>query len=272
MRTIRSHTTFFLKLEPLTLFNMYAAVLPEQLVIVEARKLIRDALLTVFTNVNVFRHVFGASDGLDPIFLMRSTLPTVFLVAGSSYPQIRETVHLVQTTQQGATIVILDEQFRSGGGLLVRETAAHGYWTFHDTLDKIVDGIIQAANRQQSISPFANDHLNHHRRKGLQLGPKLLEHPLYKLSKRERQLFHLIADGKKIETCATEMSIARKTACNLREKLMKKFNVKSGTDLVWKAVEVGLVDHFHRPIVSPVAAKVSPVACDGLCTDELPIT
>ncbi len=225
---------------------MQVAVLPEKLVIVEARKLIRDSLLSVFTNVNVFRYVFAASDRFDPIFMMAGSGRTVFLVTGSSYPQIRKTVQQVQTTQHEATIVILDEQFRSGGGMLVRETAAHGYWTFHDTVDKIVDGIIQAANRRQSISPFAGEHLNHSRRKGLQIAPKLLEHPLYKLSKRERQLFHLIAGGKKIEVCAEEMSIARKTACNLREKLMKKFNVKSGTDLVWKAIETGLVDHFHR--------------------------
>jgi two-component system uhpT operon response regulator UhpA len=109
-------------------------------------------------------------------------------------------------------------------------------------LGKIINGLVQAVRRYPSISPHVTDYLRHSRRKGVKIGPQLLEHPFYKLSKRERQLFFLIAAGKKIETCAAEMNIAQKTASNLREKLMKKFNVKSGIDLIWKAFEIGLID------------------------------
>ncbi len=219
-------------------------IFPRTLVIFDARTLIGESLRTVFTNTNAFSSVCVVSDCSSPVVTMKSGWPTIFLIVVHSYLRVRPTIRNVLAFQPDATIVILDEQFRSGGGLLLRDTVAHGYWTFHDSVEGIVDGILRASRRYPSISPHAAGHLHHHRRKGLQVGPGLLEHPVYKLSRRERELFHLIAEGKKIEACAEEMTIAKKTACNLREKLMRKFNVKSGTDLIWKAIEAGLVDHL----------------------------
>ena len=194
----------------------------QTLVILESRKLIGESLQAVFP---------AKIDG-----------PALFLVAARSYLRAEQTIQQVQAAQPEATIVILDEQFRSGCGILVRDTIVHGYWTFQETVEQITDGILRASRRCPSISPLVGNHLRHSRRKGVQIGPGLLEHPYYKLSRRERQLLHLIAGGKTIEVCAAEMSIAKKTAYNFREKLMKKFNVPSGTDLVWKAIEIGLVD------------------------------
>ena len=219
-------------------------VFPERLVIVEARKLIGESLLALFLKTNVFPSIIVAHDCSELNFQTEWSGLTVFLIAGSSYLRIRQTVISLQTLQTDSTIVILDEHFRCGGGLLVRETNVHGYWTFQDTAEIIVEGIIEAVNRRRSISPLLGKHLNHSAQNRLQLSSDLKEHPLYKLSKRERQLFYLISSGRKMEACATEMGIAKKTVSNLREKLMKKFGVKSGTDLVWKAVETGLIGPF----------------------------
>ena len=219
-------------------------LIPERLIIVEPRTLIRESLLALFLNTNVFPSIHLAQDGDNTNFQTKWGATTVFLVAGSSYPRMSRTVLSIQASQPDSTIVILDEHFRSGGGLLVCGTKPHGYWTSHDSIGKIVDGIILAVNRHRSISPFIGKLLEHSARKGMQLGPELKEHPLFKLSSRERQLFYLIANGMKIEACAAEMNIAKRTTVNLREKLMKKFNVKSGTELVWKAIIAGLVDPF----------------------------
>jgi len=211
--------------------------LPDKLVIIEARKLIGESLQAAFTSANVFPSVCVFED-----FLAKIDEPVVFLIVVHSYLHESQTIQKIQIAQPDATIVILDEQFRSGGGLLIRDAIIHGYWTFHDTVKEITEGIIRASRRSPSFSPYVGNYLHYSQRKGVQIAPSLHEHSYYKLSKRERQLFHLIACGKRIEACATEMNIAKKTICNLREKLMKKFNVQSGTDLVWKAIEVGLVD------------------------------
>ena len=225
-------------------------LLPETLVILETRSLIAELLSVVFSTADVFSDIYVADRWPDPVFPAKFDGPTVFLIVARSYLRTRQTIQLVQAAQPEATIVILDEHFRYGVGLLLRDTTVHGYWTFHDMPEDISRGIVRACRRCPSISPHLIGHLRHSRRKGVQIdhqigrqvSPKMLEHPFYKLSKRERQLFYLIAEGKKIEECAAEMGIARKTVSNLREKLMKKFNVPSGTDLVWKAIEIGLVE------------------------------
>jgi len=210
--------------------------IPEILVILEPRKLIGQSLYAAFTATNVFSNVYISSDFSETI-----EPPVLFLVAVHSYLQASQTLQLLQSMQPDATIVVLDEQFRIGGGLLVHDAIVHGYWTLHDSVQEITSGLIRAIRRAPSISPSANDYLRHSRRKGVQIAQNLSEHPFYKLSRRERQMFLLIASGKKTDACAAEMSIAKKTAYNLREKLMKKFNVKSATDLVWKVIEIGLV-------------------------------
>ena len=211
--------------------------LQETLVIIEARKLIGESLQATFTTANVFSNVRVIED-----FLPKITGPIIFLIVVHSYLRGCQTIQKVQSTHPNATIVVLDEQFRSGGGLLIRDTIVHGYWTFHDTTQEILQGIIRAVHRSPSLSLYTSNHLRYSRRKGVQIAPCLLEHPFYKLSRRERELFHLIACGEKIEACAAEMNITKKTACNLREKLMKKFNVQSEADLIWQALEAGLVD------------------------------
>ncbi|MCL2305475.1 MAG: LuxR C-terminal-related transcriptional regulator [Planctomycetaceae bacterium] len=222
--------------------DMSSDLLPETLVIIGARKLIGESLRAVFTTANVFSRVRVADN-----FSAKIDGPATFLVVAHSYLQTRQTLQQIQTAQPDATIVILDEQFRSGGGILTCDAIVHGYWTFQDSAQEILNGIVRARHRCASISPYAINDLRHSRRKGVQIGLNLLDHPLYKLSKRERQLFFLIAGGKKIETCAAEMNIAKKTACNLREKLMKKFGVQSGTELVWKTIEAGFVDLVGSP-------------------------
>ena len=217
-------------------------LLPETLVILESRKLIGESLQAIFTAANVFSNICVVSGLPCPVFPVKINEPALFLIAVHSYLQACQTIQQVQTTQPEATIVVLDEQFRSGCGILVRDTIVHGYWTFQDAAERVINGVLQASRRCPSISPLAGNHLRHSRRKGVQIGPGLLEHPFYKLSKRARQLLYLIAGGKKIEACAAEMSIAKKTAYNLREKLIKKFRVQTGADLVWQAIEIGLVD------------------------------
>ena len=220
---------------------MSAIRLPETLVILEAKKLIGELFQAAFTEFNDFSGVCVAKDWPSPLFSSKIEGPVVFLVIVHSYRQACQTIPKISISHPEATIVVLDGQLRSGCGLLVRNTIVHGYWTFHDTVKEITDGLIRASRRFPSLSPHAREYLRHSPRKGVQIVPGLLEHPVYKLSKREWQLFELFASGKKNEACAAEMGIAPKTACHLREKLMKKFNVKSGTDLIWKAIEIGWI-------------------------------
>jgi DNA-binding NarL/FixJ family response regulator len=57
------------------------------------------------------------------------------------------------------------------------------------------------------------------------------------LSDRERQIFHLIVDGKKIKEIANELTISDKTVSTHKYNLLTKLGLKSDVDLVRYAIQ-----------------------------------
>ncbi len=63
-----------------------------------------------------------------------------------------------------------------------------------------------------------------------------------KLSKRERQVLELVADGLTTPQISTRLGISPKTVARHRERIMSKLNIHSSTELVKFAIRTGLVE------------------------------
>lgn len=61
------------------------------------------------------------------------------------------------------------------------------------------------------------------------------------LSRRERQVLELIADGLSTPEIADQLDISPKTVSRHRERIMKKLNLHSATELVKFAIRTGLI-------------------------------
>lgn len=72
------------------------------------------------------------------------------------------------------------------------------------------------------------------------------------LSARERSVFRLIAGGNTNRTAARELNLSPKTIEKHRANLMRKLNARNALELMWMAVDLGLVE---RPVV---AARTAP--------------
>jgi DNA-binding NarL/FixJ family response regulator len=68
------------------------------------------------------------------------------------------------------------------------------------------------------------------------------EQPFSILSKREREVLHLIAEGYAAKEVATELNISTKTVEAHRTSLMRKLGVRKATELVRYAVRHGLIE------------------------------
>jgi DNA-binding CsgD family transcriptional regulator len=66
--------------------------------------------------------------------------------------------------------------------------------------------------------------------------------PFASLSKREREVFKLVALGYSIRDCAGQMAISESTAGNHKHRLMKKLGIRSSLDLVRLALRTGIVE------------------------------
>ena len=61
------------------------------------------------------------------------------------------------------------------------------------------------------------------------------------LSKRERQVLEMVADGLSTPIIAEKLAISPKTVSRHRERIMKKLNLHSATELVKFAIRTGLI-------------------------------
>lgn len=71
---------------------------------------------------------------------------------------------------------------------------------------------------------------------------RLADDPFSLLSKREREVLGMIADGLSAKEIATRLGISAKTVEAHRTSLMRKLGVKKATELVRYAVRRGLID------------------------------
>ena len=63
------------------------------------------------------------------------------------------------------------------------------------------------------------------------------------LTLREREILHLVADGRSNKAIATQLSISPKTVDNHRSRMMAKIGVHSTAQLLAYALKEGLLDH-----------------------------
>jgi len=69
----------------------------------------------------------------------------------------------------------------------------------------------------------------------------MTEAPHETLSNRELQVFQLLAAGKQVSQIGKELSLSTKTISTHRAKILKKMNMKSNAELMFYAIDNGLI-------------------------------
>ncbi|MGL6196654.1 MAG: helix-turn-helix transcriptional regulator [Thermoguttaceae bacterium] len=220
-------------------------MLTEKLVIVEPRKLLGYAIRAFLIDEGTFSSIKVVQSSSEAISYAGKNANIFFLISGPSHLRVKQIVKEIRVVFPDSVLVIMEDQLRSGGALLFNDIQADGYWTFYDSPKKVVRGLIEAACRRESISPRALNRIKNTEH-GIALSSKQESQALFKLSKREMELFMLLAQGKDLKICSLEMRIAEKSTRNLLDRLMKKLNVHSLVDLLWKTIDYGLVNTDNR--------------------------
>lgn len=137
---------------------------------------------------------------------------------------------------------------------------ADGYVLKDASLEEVLLAVRSAANGKKYLSPDISGHLV-----SSFLYPeqnKTPESRLHVLTSRERSVLQLIAEGRTNRGAAEYLSVSPKTVEKHRASLMLKLGLKSATDLVLAAMELGVVD---RPL--PFASRamgMNPPAMAGM--------
>ncbi|MCK6476264.1 MAG: response regulator transcription factor [Phycisphaerales bacterium] len=169
-------------------------------------------------------------------------------------PDVFESAERMRDQYPAIRFIFLSAHIRDGYLAAAYKCGAWGYFAKGDELDDIVAGIRQIAAspagifvmgpkvRQRCTQPAAHHHHNHEPRSDGPTDSPLPATHLEQLTAREIEILRLIGRGLSRNQIAAELSRSAKTVDGHQERIMKKLEVKSRSDLMRFAIREGLAE------------------------------
>jgi DNA-binding NarL/FixJ family response regulator len=201
-----------------------------RIAVAEDQRLIRDLLVAVLSRESGFQVVAEASTGQETIALAESTHPDVLLL-DVSLPDIdgMEVARAVRKTQPKLPILALSIHEDSHFVREMLHAGADGYVVKSAAMGELVQAILSVTQGRMYLSPAIAR---------LAIGQAL---PVStSLTRREREVLALIANGKHSAAIAAKLAISVGTVEAHRRNIMTKLGLHSIAELTKYAVREGL--------------------------------
>ncbi len=218
-----------------------------RLMLVDDHDVVRAGLRMFLEHQEGFQVVGEAGSGVEAIALAQQSLPDV-VVMDISMPRmdgLQATRRLKETYSQSRVLALTvheDKQYF----FEMLAAGATGYLTKQAAADELVAAIRAVAEGQVYLQPaLARWLLEDYLRLSVQAPPEEGKTEETKnpqnLSKRERQVLELVAQGNTTPTISEKLGISPKTVARHRERIMSKLKLHSSTELVKFAIRTGII-------------------------------
>lgn len=220
-----------------------------RVVLVDDHDVIRTGLKTFLETQDDIEVVGEANNGIDAVSITLATRPDV-VVMDISMPDIdgMEATRRLKAKCEKCHVLALtvhkDKQYL----FEMLRSGATGYITKQAMADELVSAIRVVSMGNVYLQPtLARFLLEDYQRLESQTGKSDIDIPLDNtrldvLSKRERQVLELVAEGLTSPQIGKKLAISPKTVSRHRERIMDKLNLHSSTALVKFAIRTGLID------------------------------
>ena len=205
--------------------------------IVDDHEIIREGLKMILKEASDLVVVGEAQDGVDALKKIRSVECDV-IVLDMNMPG-RSGIELltdIKSLKPKTHILVLSIHPEDKFALKTLKAGASGYLCKDTALEELVIAIRKIFNKGRYISTTLAEQL------AFDVIPDndtaLHEH----LSKRENEIMHKIATGKKVKDIAAELNLSISTVFTYRLRIFEKLNVKSNVELTHYAIEHNLVN------------------------------
>lgn len=211
---------------------------PIRVLIADDHTIVRQGLVSLLEGSGVCDVVAEASDGLEAVEKAVEAEPDV-VILDISMPRLNgaEVVRRLCEQVPRSRILVLtmheEEEYVShmvGAG-------ASGYLLKDTATTELLDAVRALARGEGYFSPAAAKALAEQYRHP----DRSVEDPYGPLTPREREVFHLVIEGRTTKEIAKELGISPKTAENHRSRLMDKLDLHSTAELVRYAAKRGLL-------------------------------
>ena len=181
--------------------------------------------------------VAQASDGVEAVERAVATSPDVAVV-DIGMPRLSglEAVRRIRQEAPRVRILVLTMHEEEEYVVHIVKAGASGYLVKDSAATDLLAAVRALARGQGYLGPYAARVLAEQYRR-----PEEAADPYGALTPREREVFHLVVDGKTTKEIAKQLGISPKTAENHRARLMEKLGVHNTAELVRYAAKKRLL-------------------------------
>jgi len=210
-----------------------------RLVLVEDHAIIREGLHSLFSSERDFEVVAQAEEGRSALRLVENLRPDL-VVTDLSMPQMDgiDLITALKKQNPKIRIIALTVHRNDEYVLAALKAGADGYILKEANYSELITAARTVLKGKHYLSPEISGNLIQRYLEGK--GPHR-KNPRETLSRREREIVALIAEGQTNKQIADRLCISVKTVETHRYKIMSKLNVHNAAALITVAMERGLI-------------------------------
>jgi DNA-binding NarL/FixJ family response regulator len=209
---------------------------PYGIVLADDHKMFRQGVKMIIDETDELEVIGEADDGLELLELLKKLSPQM-VIMDISMPKMRgvEATREIKIVNPGMKILILTMHRNKELLYHCFSAGAEGYLLKEDTDTELFSAIEAIRTGRSYVSPILS----------LDLADDLTriysgrQHPLERLTLREREVLTLISEGKSRKEIADSLYISVHTVGHHRSNIMRKLQMKKTADLVKYAVRKG---------------------------------
>jgi len=210
---------------------------PIRVLVADDHRIVREGLVRLLVEGGECTVVAEAADGLEAVERTLETHPDV-VVIDLAMPRLGglEAVRRIRKEMPRARILVLTVHDEEEYVLPVLAAGAAGYLLKDAAASELLAAVRSLHRGMGYLGPQAA--------RAVATGvrsPAAAADPYGALTPREREVFHLVAEGKTIKEIAKALGVRPKTAENHRSRLLAKLELRNAAELVRYAARRGLL-------------------------------
>lgn len=210
-----------------------------RVLIADDHTMVRESLVSVLQAEGDVQVVAQAADGFDAVEKAVQLRPDVVIV-DMSMPRLSgiEVIRRLREAVPAARVLVLTMHQEDEYILQAVRAGASGYLVKDSAASELLAAVRSVHAGRGYFGPQAARTLADQ----LQHPERALDDPYGRLTAREREVFHLIAEGHTTKEIARRLDIGVKTAENHRGRVLDKLDMRNTAELVRYALRKGLID------------------------------
>ena len=209
-----------------------------RVLVADDHTIVRQGVVSLLEGSGDCTVVAEASDGIEAVERTLATSPDV-VVLDIGMPRLSglEAVRRIRREAPRVRVLVLTMHEEEEYVVHLVKAGASGYLVKDSAATELLAAVRALARGQGYLGPYAAKVLAEQYRR-----PEEAADPYGALTPREREVFHLVVEGKTTKELAKLLGISPKTAENHRARLMEKLGVHNTAELVRYAARRGLLE------------------------------